>query len=295
MAARNRARQYLDECYAELEDQRKLSHELYRILKKEEADVNKLEAMSVRAVFRHFLKNKDEQLEIEHQEYVVAALRYNECIDSVALLEYEIDLLERLLAREPELEERYKELLIKKELAVKESYPHIATQLNNLDYKITRRRMELKEIDEALKAGMAAKAKLLEVHKLIERVEGWGQWGYVSNYSKSSFVDRARKIAVETKRALLKFESELKDVYKNLDVRDDLTLDAFDHFLSIFYDNMVTDWIVQSNLKHTQNSLFGTSAKAERLLASLRHEKQRTAHTISDFQLQKRNLITTHI
>ena len=294
LAARERSRHYLDECLAQLEDQRRLSHELYAILRKEEADVNKLQSMSVRAVFHYFLKNKEEQLEIEHQEYVLAALRYNECVDSIALLEYEVAVLERLISQQPELEQRQKELLVKKELAVRDAYPEVATSLNNLDYKIARRRMELKEIDEALKAGTRAKAKLLEVNKLIERVEGWGQWGYMSDYSKSSFVDRARKIAVETNHALMRFESELKDVYKNLDVSDDLTLDAFDHFLSIFYDNMITDWIVQSNLRHTQNSLNATSAKAERLLESLKHEKRRSSRAIEDFKMQKRNLITTH-
>jgi len=297
LRARKKANTHLYRCYEELKQLQGHRKELFDILKKEEADVNKLESMSVNALFRLFLKSKEEQLEIEQQEYVVAAMKYNECLDSLQLIEYEIDVLERLIDETDELESRHDALMAKKELALKSEYPAVATMLSNLDYKSTLRRLELREINEALVAGEKARVKLIEILKLLEKVEGWGAWGatqYTSKYTKTPFVDRARKTAVEARMLLRRFEQELKDVFKNLHVRDDFTLDAFDHFLSIFYDNLITDWIVQNNLRHTQNSLSGTFAKVDRLIASLEHEKNVINKALEDFETQKVNLILTN-
>jgi hypothetical protein len=196
-----------------------------------------------------------------------------------------------------ELESRRNALLAKKELALKETYPEIATMLGNIDYRMTVRRIELKEINEALKAGERARLKLIEIKNLLDKVEGWGAWGgtqYMSKYSKTPFVDRARKTAVETRMELRKFEQELKDVYTNLHIKDDFTIQAFDHFLGIFYDNLITDWIVRNNLRHTQNSISGTYAKVDRLMASLKHEKGVLERALDDFEKQKLNLIVSN-
>ncbi len=295
LATRTRARAHLKEIehkrivlIDELQD-------LKQILKKEETDVNKLTKMSVNSMFRLFLKDPEHQLEIEQQEYVIAALRYNECIESIELIEYEIDVITGSLGDEDELNRRQNELLLKKELLVREAYPHIATKLNNLDYKIVRRKMELKEIEEAQIAGSRAEEHLISVAANLNKVDAWGNWSAVTNYqsqySKKSFIDRTRELAVTAGMLLSNFEEELKDVFSSAGIKDDLTIDAFDTFLMVFYDNMVTDWIVQNHLRHTRNAVDGTHAKLSRLMASLKHQADQLNAEVEELKEERRQHI----
>ncbi len=296
-AVRARARAHL----RDIEEKRtvlieELSH-LEQILKKEEADVNKLTKMSVNSMFRLFLKDPERQLEIEQQEYVIAALRYNECIESIELLEYEIEVVKGSLGDEEELERRLNELILKKEILVRDTYPHIATKLNNIDYKIVKRKMELKEIEEAQVAGSKAEEQLIAVVANLNKVDAWGNWSAISNYqsfySKKSFIDRTRELAVNTGMLLSTFEQELKDVFDTAGIKDDLTVDAFDTFLMVFYDNMVTDWIVQSHLRHTRNAVEGTHAKLSRLMAALKHQHEVLSSEIAQLRQERQQHILT--
>ncbi len=95
LTTRARSKENFETCHLKnLEAERK---PLIQILRKEKADVNKLYAMSVNMLFRHFLKNTELQLEIEHQEYVVATLRYNEFINAFNLPDYELSDIESLI------------------------------------------------------------------------------------------------------------------------------------------------------------------------------------------------------
>jgi hypothetical protein len=67
LIARKRSIEYLNECHITLGELETSRQSLFLILKKEEADVNKLQAMSVNMLFRHFLKNTEQQLKIEQQ------------------------------------------------------------------------------------------------------------------------------------------------------------------------------------------------------------------------------------
>lgn len=295
LAVRSRAGAHLKEIVAKRDQLVEDLKDLKEILKKEQDDVNKLTKMSVNSMFRLFLRDPEQQLEIEQQEYVVAALRYNECIESIELLEYEMRVVEGSLGDEEDLERRQKELLLKKEILVRDEYPHIATMLNNIDYKIVRRKQELREVEEAQLAGRKAEEHLISVVANINKVDAWGSWKAVSNYqshySKKSFIDRTRELAVTTGVLLSSFEDELKDVFSTAGIKDDLTIEAFDTFLMVFYDNMVTDWIVQSHLRHTRNAVEATHAKLGRLMASLKHQAEQLTEQIEELRLQRREHI----
>ena len=56
-------------------------------------DIVDLEKSSLRALFSRVLKSREEQLEKERQEYLLATIEYDECQHLIESLEYELKIL----------------------------------------------------------------------------------------------------------------------------------------------------------------------------------------------------------
>lgn len=68
-------------------------HRLEEQLDKEYLDYIRLKNFSIRGLFLKLLVNKDQQLDIEYQEYLHATLQYNECVKSLEILGFEENIL----------------------------------------------------------------------------------------------------------------------------------------------------------------------------------------------------------
>jgi len=267
---------------------------LKRVLKKEEADVNKLQRFSVKSLFYRFLKSQERQLEIELQEYVVAALRYNECLEALELLEFELAVLEQKVEEIPQLENHLDRLLIQKERLLKQDFPEIATLLHALDLKVLQHANAVNEVDEALKAGMRARAQLRKLTKELGRVRQWGHWSNdlsQGRLARKTVADRAYKTAIVAQANLKSFERELHDVFNQLHIADSFNLDSFENFLNSLYDTMITDWMMQRNLRYTSSNVSSSIAKVDRLLMSLKQVKQEKRERIRRLKKEQRVII----
>lgn len=279
------------ECIAE---QRMLA----RLVDDEKADVNKLERFSVTSLFLQLMGRKRDRLELEHQEYVAAALKYNACLNMLETLQYEILLLTDKYAELSALEERYQDLLQTKERMLHKAFPAIAAKIMRYDDVIRKKRLVIVEIDEALKAGMHARTKVRSLLKELDKVAEWVRYqsghAVMGRAGRKQFVDRVGKKAVDAGATLNTFEIELKDVFKSLHIRDIFDRRGLEGFLDVFHDNLMTDWIVKSNLSHTRNNLTGAMDKINGMLATLRKEKRTKTGEIRDIAKHREELILRH-
>ncbi|MDX1407929.1 MAG: hypothetical protein R3330_07340 [Saprospiraceae bacterium] len=295
LASCRRIPEHLQSLHKEIKRKRQDYRRAARVLEKEEADVNKLQRASVRSLFYRFLKSQERQLDIELQEYVAAALHYNACVEEIELLEFEIAVLEDKLTQLARLEEDWKAAIEKKAQLIEQHYPEAARRLGVLDHSAYKIMLERREIDEAIIAGTKAKTYLRSIRKYLLKIEGWGSWydgtGRYAPYAKKSLIDKARKKAIQADVALHQFDKELSDVFKKLRIANKFSVDAFRHFLDLFYNNLITDWIVRRNLQHTTHNVEAAIDSVQRYLDSLKEEKQSCEDQLKEIERKKEDLI----
>ncbi|HAK42312.1 MAG TPA: hypothetical protein DCM59_05840, partial [Clostridium sp.] len=85
-----------------------------------------------------------------------------------------------------------------------------------------------------------------------------------------SSIDEAKKYAHSAKIALIRFEKELSDVDLKVDI--DINVDSFETFVDYFFDNLISDWIVQSKINESLDSVNNVRKRVEDIMGSLQEK-----------------------
>ncbi len=254
--------------------QSKVAH-LVKQVDKESEDIETLKKMGVKSLFYKVLGSKEEQLEKERQEYLEANLRYDEVRKSLDLLKYERQILEDKIRTLPATERHYQELLKAREKEIIAADPKLAAKINSIDAQISEREKMIFEVDEAMAVGRGAVHLLDQVLHNLNQAVNWGQWdmagrkGRMTGHMKHRQIDMAKDMAYKAKISLTQFEKELRDVYGPEDFGLTVRIPTFSSFTDIFFDNLITDWIVQQKIQNTRSGVIAVRDKAQRLLATL--------------------------
>jgi len=242
-------------------------------------DIESLEKIGLKSLFTKVLGSKEEQLEIERQEYLQATLKYNELKKTTDLLIYEKELLEKKARSVVTLKKNLERLKKKREVEIKRSNGPAAQSLFDIADKLERNFILNKELVEAIDAGEKAKASVLRVLNELKNAKQWGQWDMASrgrgaNYHKRHAIDRANQHVYKTQQLLRVYEKELRDLGMEVSLR--FKLQNFHSFLDFFFDNLISDWIVQQKINHTVNNVLKTRDEIASINASLTREKEKT-------------------
>ncbi|RLD21186.1 MAG: hypothetical protein DRI69_04760 [Bacteroidetes bacterium] len=269
---------------------------LSKLLKKEEIDLEKLESAGIRALFHKILGDKEKQIEKERQQYLQTALKYNALSKSIDLIEYEKNLLEKKLDRISVVEQRYEHLIKLREKELLGSDTEAGRALLALSKKIDIRHIELKDIDEAIVAGNEALNYVRTLEKQLQKAKNWGQWDTYGNGSGSSWlkhqaVDKAREVLHRVRHSLLNFQKELSDVYEDAYIDINLRMEKIDRFVDIFFDNLITDWIVQQKIKKALDNVLNTKEQVIYALKKLKEEGPLVEAEIANLEAQREQAI----
>jgi chromosome segregation ATPase len=264
--------------------------ELQNILEVEGKDVKKLESLSITSIFHSILGSKEQQLEKERQEFLAVKLKYDEYCQSVLVLERELesykDSLNNLLGAEVEYETALKgkeEFILGLNNDNSQKLLELMDNLANLE-------AQKKELQEAIEAGETAGNELESVINSLKSAEGWGTWdilggGLIATAAKHSRIDEAKKYAHNTKIALIRFQNELSDV--DLTMNIDINIGSFATFADYFFDGLISDWVVQSKISDSLDSVCSVVYNVESIIKSLQ-EKLSTVE--NDLILIKENM-----
>lgn len=146
------------------------------ILQNETEDVSKLESLSLTSLFYSILGSKDKQLEKERQELLSAKLKYDECCNSISVIERDLASYEELYKRYIGADSEYENAMKRKEELILKSNDENANKLLELMDKNAELEAMKKEVNEALKAGEIVKEEISNVMKSLESAENWGTW-----------------------------------------------------------------------------------------------------------------------
>jgi hypothetical protein len=278
----------------ELQDTSARFADLSAQLEKENVDVKKLEGMSLTALFYWALGSRDEQLEKERQELLSAQLRHRQAKRQLELLQEEKRSLSARLDALAGVEADYESLLSQKEGLLRQSDQVVARELMGFTEQIAHLNAEHTELSEATAAGKDALLGLQQVIESLESAGNWGTWdmlggGLISTAIKHSRIDEARQgiEAVQAKMSQLK--RELADVREHIELQ--IEIGELAYFADLFFDGLITDWIVQSRIEDSRRQAEGAKDTIARALRELERLQAQTEDRLREVREKRERLL----
>ena len=270
---------HIHELSIRLEAEEKALKVMESTLTKEQRDVEELEREGLTSMFRKFLGDREERLEKEREEYLRASLRFNELYKSVQLIRYELDLLTTKARNEAAVAARIETLIKEREAELLQNDQAVAQVLNGLNAQSDKLAAYKVQIVEAITAGSQAlgmvrgvEHDLLEA-KLMGNRDMWGGRRYMTGQQKHEYIDMARDKAYRSRHALIRFGNELRDVFPDIVLQFNLEIEEYGRFTDIFFDNLITDFLVQQKISKSLVSVTDTRNQLELIMQQLEHER----------------------
>ncbi|MBT8232672.1 MAG: hypothetical protein HKN51_11155 [Saprospiraceae bacterium] len=266
-------------------------------LEKELKDIEKLEGTSVKSLFHKVLGSKYEQLEKERQEYLEVSLKYKEYCKRVELLEFERDLLSKKAKNIDEVKTELKQLMdMRKSEILRSDNIAVKANLENILNQIQRSYTIRKEISEAVIEGENSLKLLNVVISYLRKARDWGKWQNTNHsrrrgYVKNNAIDYAIKNLTAAQVRLDMFSKELADLGDNY-IKFDLSRAQFGQFTDFFFDNLISDWIIQQKIKSTMANVESVVDKIQRILLGLKGEDEKNTNNIEQLIKQKNKILT---
>jgi len=284
----------LDSARRSLRRQREKLWELEARLSVERADVEALEALSLRGLFHTILGDKEEQVKKERQDVLAAKLRYDESREAVTALEEEIAQLQRQLEQLGDVEARYHGLLRRKEQILRRSDGATASRLLELSEAQADARSDVREVQEAISAGGAVLSSLDSALSALQGAETWGTvdllgGGMLTTAAKHGRVDEARRWTHRAQQDLRRFRRELDDLRSDISIGIDVG--GFETFADYVFDGLIIDWVVQSRIESALSRTTEMRRRVDTTLTALRRELQQTRERATRIERQRRELI----
>lgn len=269
---------------------------LEKKLKEEFEDLDDLEKLSVRGLFYQVLGSKEEQIDKERQEYLQASLKYDEAKKSIALLEYEQKLLEGKTRDIPDIERQLNLLIKQREKSMIESGSPAGKQIMDLLLVMDTTRDLITTIEQVKKGGREIILLLDKMVGHLQQARNWGQWQHTGrprsrSYFKHNEIDKARDLAYHAKHLLVRFENDLRHIYGHQQFGLHLDVNSFNRFTDIFFDNLISDWLVQQKIQNALANVISVRDKVVRFLQSLDAEISRANDKLSQLEEQRKQLI----
>ena len=276
----------LDDSYDQLED-------LQDILEKEYEDVRLLEELSMKKLFQKILGNQEKQLEKERQEYLEAALKYNEFKKTVELVEYEKEILEKKLEHFNIVKSKLNSLIRQREKELLQTAQSARFQLTSINNVIDTNLRLKRELHEAILVGIKVQEVLKKIEYYLTSATKWGDW---NNYERSEgmrdlSIDKATKLSYQAKELLIQFKEELEDVFLKKELSWTYDLNDSETFTNLYFKNLISDWVIQKEIMNTLHHTRSFKEKIKRINVSLKFELKQTSNSVEYLESKKRKLI----
>lgn len=271
----------------EVERERRKRDHCQKQLLKEQKDVDQLTGLSFGALFFSLIGKKEAKLTKEQQELLQAKLAFEGAVETVQVLEAEIDELTGKLSSLQGVEQELQDLLEKKEALIRVRHPQLAHQLHELSDRETALHTNLRELKEAATAGRSVLNTLKKAKELLDSAKSWGTWdmiggGVIATAIKHSRIDQARSAIHSAQRSLRRFEKELKDVQQELAIS--IEIDGLLTFADYFFDDIFTDLIVQGRISDSLRQIHVKQRQIKRVVSGLDDECRKTEQELAEIR-----------
>ncbi len=275
----NRVRDHLTTLLPKIETEYKQLDKLERKMNKEFKDYDKLEGKSLKGFFYSVLGSREEQIEKERQQYIQASLKYEEQRKAVELLDYERSLLEKKVARLEDIEAQYRQLLQKREKELLKGGTAIANKLLKILKTKEQNEQTIHDIRQTINLAKRAMQYVGQMERHLINAKDWGNWDMYgrgrggAGWAKHSAIDRAKSTSYKTQHILGQLENALHQIYgRQARINFNIQMDSFSRFTDIFFDNLITDWIIQRKINNSLHNVRAVRDKVARIIQSLEQD-----------------------
>lgn len=274
---------------------RQAEEEARAVLEKEQGDVEELERMSLVSFLARIQGDLESRKAEERREAAMAKARYDAAKWDLEDLDRRLRDFEQEKESLKGLEKQYQALLDEKEAVLRSQGGAQSQRLGQLAQEQERTAGELREIQEAIQAGLAAQRALEEMSGDLSGAENWGVWdmvggGIMATFAKHGCLDDAQDAAYEARRALSRFRTELADV--SSEQVPDVELGDFAVFADYFFDGLFADLFVQSRIREAQEQVEAVTQRVERLIVRLRDERESLEEKQGQLDWERERLLT---
>ena len=136
----------------------------------------------------------------------------------------------------------------------------------------------LRETEEAIGAGQEAHRQAQQVLDSLRSARGWGVYdllggGMISGLIKHSRMDKAQRQLEDFRRALERFNRELKDVRVQCSASAELS--DFWRVADLMWDGLISDWTVLSKISDARARVEQTDTQLLQVLGRLQQTRRR--------------------
>jgi hypothetical protein len=263
-------------------------------LQSEKQDVERLEGLSLKALFAVILGSREEQIEKERQEYLLAEMQAHQIEKSVNALKQDADRLDYEINTLGNIDADYAAVLQEKEKYLLENKQTAAQEILTTAEEIATKLSEIKEMEEALTAGHSAMSGLDQVVENLQKAKDWGTWdllggGLISSLIKHDRIDDARDAVEHVQVELHRFQRELADVHQSSEIRVDFS--TLERFADWFMDSLIVDWVVQSKIDRSLEEATQMRYHVVDIVNALQIRKKIALQNMEDLRNKKTGLV----
>lgn len=247
--------------------------ELKKKLDKENLDVQKLEKKSLSLLFYSVLGNIQERADKERQEALAAKLSYEQAVRDLEEVKSEIFRLYSQRDQYADSQQRYDSLYAQKKEMLLDSGSETAEAILAASNQVAQGKNRIKEIREAYGAGQDVINCLDNALSSLGSAKNWGVWdvmggGLLADLAKHSHIDDAKAQAQRAQTLLRRFNAELADVH--ISGHFSFETGGFAKFADFFFDGLIADFVMQSRINNSRESIGRVRGQVQSVLSKLR-------------------------
>lgn len=264
----------LSDLFLQQSDLEKRTDELEKVKRKEQDDVDRLNARSLTAFFYRATGKMGEKLTKEEAEAYAAAVKYDAAKNELQAVNNDIEYCQRRLSDLQDCEQQYERVLKEKTEQIKQSGVPEAGRIMQIENEIAFLEIQQKEIQEAINAGNQAFYIARKILEDLNSAKNWSTFdlmggGLIADMAKYDKLNKVQDQIQDLQNALRGFRTELADVTERISGNLYVEIGDFLHFADYFFDGLFTDWMVYDKINDSRNRTMQTSDQIQKLLGQL--------------------------
>ncbi len=234
-------------------------------LEKENQDILKLQTSNITSLFYAILGTEEDRLIKENQDLLKARLKYDQCKNNMDYLIIETKKIVDKISQINGCDAEYEELINEKLKIINLEDMETSQELKKLIKRKESLNANIIEINEAIYYGERALEAIENAIKKLETAEGWGKADGYNN------IDEAREYAEQAHRMLGRFKKETSDII--MVIGSEIAVGSLENFADHFFDGLIFDWVVQSDIGKTLDTVKNTKNQLDKAMSKLYEEK----------------------
>lgn len=258
----------------------------------EQKDVERLDGKNLVSLWHGIKGTTDQAKRKEQEEYLEAKLKLDEAQASLAGLLQNLNQTKRELTALGDPDEDYRIALRDKETYLLQTGGDAAEQLLEIASETGVAQDREKELREAVDAGQKADKALARAEESLGKASDWGVvdilgGGLLTTAIKHSNINDAQEAIRRSQSLLRRFQQELSDVQKDLQV----DMGAFVSLADYFFDGLIVDIFVQSKVNDARGRTRDLRRRVNELLQELEQLRNQNQSRLEQLSAAKAGIL----